>query len=36
VLPIVKHVPVLAGVCATDPFRNMDRFLKQVTRFSMP
>jgi predicted TIM-barrel enzyme len=30
VLPIVKNVPVLAGVCATDPFRNMDQFLKQV------
>lgn len=30
VLTIVKHTPVLAGVCGTDPFRNMDYFLKQV------
>lgn len=30
VLPIVKHTPVLAGVCATDPFRQMSRFLKQI------
>lgn len=27
---VVKKVPVLAGVCATDPFRKMDYFLKQV------
>lgn len=30
VLPIVKHTPVLAGVCGTDPFRVMDLFLKQL------
>jgi predicted TIM-barrel enzyme len=30
VLPVVKSTPVLAGVCGTDPFRLMDRFLKQV------
>ena len=30
VLPIVKHTPVLAGVCGTDPFRLMDVFLKQL------
>src|ERR1700704_6896810 len=24
VLPVVKEVPVLAGVCGTDPFRLMD------------
>ncbi|XP_010909381.1 toMV susceptible protein tm-1(GCR26) [Elaeis guineensis] len=30
VLPVVKGVPVLAGVCATDPFRRMDHFLKQL------
>ncbi|XP_052197522.1 toMV susceptible protein tm-1(GCR26) [Diospyros lotus] len=30
VLPVVKKVPVLAGVCATDPFRQMDFFLKQL------
>jgi predicted TIM-barrel enzyme len=30
VLTIVKHTPVLAGVCGTDPFRQMPVFLKQV------
>jgi len=30
VLPIVKHTPVLAGVCGTDPFRVMPYFLKQL------
>lgn len=30
VLPIVKHTPVLAGVCGTDPFRLMPVFLRQV------
>ncbi|XP_021274905.1 uncharacterized protein LOC110409771 isoform X2 [Herrania umbratica] len=30
VLPVVKGVPVLAGVCGTDPFRQMDYFLKQL------
>jgi predicted TIM-barrel enzyme len=30
VLPIVKHTPVLAGVCGTDPFRVMSYFLKQI------
>lgn len=30
VLPVVKHTPVLAGVCGTDPFRVMDVFLKQL------
>jgi predicted TIM-barrel enzyme len=30
VLPVVKGTPVLAGVCATDPFRSMDRFLDEV------
>lgn len=30
VLPIVKKTPVIAGVCASDPFREMDRFLKQL------
>ncbi|CAL1360888.1 unnamed protein product [Linum trigynum] len=28
VLPVVTRVPVLAGVCGTDPFRRMDYFLK--------
>ncbi len=30
VLPVVKQTPVLAGVNATDPFRLMPHFLKQV------
>ena len=30
VLPVVRETPVLAGVCGTDPFRLMDRFLDQV------
>jgi predicted TIM-barrel enzyme len=30
VLPIVRHTPVLAGVCGTDPFRVMKRFLREV------
>jgi predicted TIM-barrel enzyme len=30
VLPVVRSTPVLAGVCGTDPFRLMDRFLRQV------
>ncbi|ONM30199.1 TIM-barrel signal transduction protein isoform 2 [Zea mays] len=30
VLPVVKGVPVLAGVCATDPFRRMEYFLRQL------
>jgi len=30
VLPVVKRTPVLAGVNATDPFRLMPYFLKQV------
>src|SRR5829696_1870942 len=30
VLPIVHDTPVLAGVCGTDPFRLMDRFLREV------
>jgi predicted TIM-barrel enzyme len=32
VLPVVKRTPVLAGVCATDPFRSMDVFLDEVKR----
>ena len=32
VLPVVRHTPVLAGVCATDPFRQMDVFLDEVKR----
>ncbi|CAI9110823.1 OLC1v1010912C1 [Oldenlandia corymbosa var. corymbosa] len=30
VLPVVSKVPVLAGVCATDPFRRIEYFLKQL------
>lgn len=30
VLPVVRNTPVLAGVCASDPFRLMDKFLDQV------
>lgn len=33
VLPVVKHTPVLAGVNATDPFRSMPLFLRQVKEF---
>lgn len=32
VLPVIKHTPVLAGVCATDPFRLMDVFLDELKR----
>jgi len=30
VLPVVRNVPVLAGVCGTDPFRIMKLFLREV------
>lgn len=30
VLPVIQHTPVLAGVCATDPFRNIPAFLCQI------
>ena len=30
VLTVVKRTPVLAGVCGTDPFRQMPHFLKQI------
>ncbi|HWX10097.1 MAG TPA: phosphoenolpyruvate hydrolase family protein [Gaiellaceae bacterium] len=32
VLPVVARTPVLAGVCGTDPFREMDLFLDEVAR----
>jgi len=32
VLPVVARTPVLAGVCGTDPFRQMDLFLDEVVR----
>ncbi len=30
ILASVKKTPVIAGVCATDPFRNIPRFLAQL------
>jgi predicted TIM-barrel enzyme len=30
VLPVVHDTPVLAGVCGTDPFRSMPRFLHEL------
>ena len=30
VLTVVRNTPVLAGVCGTDPFRNMPLFLRQL------
>jgi predicted TIM-barrel enzyme len=30
VLPVVRDTPVLAGVCGTDPFRSMPRFLDEL------
>jgi predicted TIM-barrel enzyme len=30
VLTVVEKTPVLAGVCGTDPFRSMGRFLEEV------
>jgi len=30
ILPVVDHIPVVAGVCGTDPFRLMPRFLRQI------
>ncbi|PHH86542.1 hypothetical protein CDD83_10077 [Cordyceps sp. RAO-2017] len=30
VLPVVSRTPVIAGVCGTDPFRDMTRFLKTL------
>jgi len=30
VLPVARNTPVLAGVCGTDPFRLMDRFIQQL------
>jgi len=32
VIPVVKNTPVLAGVCATDPFIQMPQFLEQLKR----
>jgi predicted TIM-barrel enzyme len=30
ILPVVNHIPVVAGVCGTDPFRLMPKFLRSV------
>jgi predicted TIM-barrel enzyme len=32
VLPVVKHTPVLAGVCGTEPFRVIPRFIEELKR----
>ncbi|KAJ5370387.1 uncharacterized protein N7496_006479 [Penicillium cataractarum] len=32
VLPVVKETPVLAGVCGTDPFRDMSSFLIELKK----
>ena len=32
ILPVVKHTPVLAGVCATDPFMMPRLFLEELAR----
>jgi predicted TIM-barrel enzyme len=32
ILPVIKNVPVLAGVCGTDPFRNMRSFLEELKK----
>lgn len=30
ILPVVAHIPVIAGVCGTDPFRLMPQFLRGI------
>jgi predicted TIM-barrel enzyme len=32
ILPVVERTPVLAGVCGTDPFRDMPAFLEELIR----
>ncbi len=32
IVPVVKHAAVVAGVCGTDPFRNVPRFLDELGR----
>jgi predicted TIM-barrel enzyme len=32
ILPVVERTPVLAGVCGTDPFRDMREFVPQLAR----
>jgi len=35
VLPVVTRTPILAGVCGTDPFRQMDHFLDEVAQLGV-
>ncbi|KAJ5281333.1 hypothetical protein N7478_006705 [Penicillium angulare] len=35
VLPVVQNAPVLAGVCGTDPFREMPSFLAELKRLGL-
>jgi predicted TIM-barrel enzyme len=30
IVPVVRHAAVVAGVCGTDPFRNLPRFLEEL------
>ena len=30
ILPVVQHTPVIAGVCASDPFRSIPKFLGEL------
>jgi predicted TIM-barrel enzyme len=30
IIPVVQHTPVVAGVCGTDPFRLMPKFLREI------
>lgn len=32
ILPLVRHTPVLAGVCGTDPFRRMGNLLEEIEK----
>lgn len=36
VLPVVKKVPVLAGINGTDPFVNWDYFLRRIKEEALP
>jgi len=35
VLPAVRHTPILAGVCGTDPFRNLDLLMDEISRLGL-
>lgn len=30
IIPIVQNIPVIAGICGTDPFKHIPRFLKRL------